>query len=483
MSTSDLIKKLCEDNQISIAELARRIGQSPQNLGKKLKRNTVSQSELSQIAEVFGVTYEQTFSSDDENMIVNSDELVEKYIIDELGVSIIPYEEEKHDFDDKYIKLGDTAFEKINSLFQSVPHYVAEIKARRMSVDAYKVIYDKGLGHLQQSAKNRDRLRANVVAYGTNNNILDQAELEKFHLKVSSPALVAFDIAAIATNQYYLSRIDNKLRSLDNKLNYVQKFLEESKKSELWANGQLLRDVSSKIYEITEDDQYRLATLITIQGIRRDALSNVKFYHKMMTDFVDNHFDKKIKNFDETKDVLKRFYDCFDAYCYSVYVYGFAYVIEIALSQITDKTFLSKVEKEISSVVKGFQNDYTQELKQFIDSAKSLNPGALTKIFSDSTILDFTPSYGSLRATLLLEAVALVANIAASYDKNKKKTYKDEVEEQFKRLQQRTEKSITELDAPINAIKSMNRMFNNPVELVIKDNAAYLRIKDEKKVE
>lgn len=482
MSTSDLIKKLCEDNQISIAELARRIGQSPQNLGKKLKRDTVSQSELSQIAEAFGVTYEQTFSRDNENMIDNSDELVEKYIIDELGVSISSFEEEKLDLDDTYIKLADTAFEKINSLFQRVPYYAAEIKSKRMSADAYRVIYDKGLGHLQQSAKNRDRLRANVVAYGTNNNILDQAELEKIHLKVSSPALVAFDIAAIATNQYYLARIDNKLISLDNKLNYVQKFLEESKKSDLWANGQFLRDVSSKIYEITEDDQYRLATLTTIQGIRKDALSNVKFYHKMMTDYVENHFDKKIKNFDETKDVLKRFYDCFDAYCYSVYVYGFAYVIEIALSQITDKTFLSKVEIEISSVVKGFQNDYTQELKQFIDSAKSLNEGTLTKIFSGSSPV-FAQSYGSLWASLLFDFVVIGANIAANHDKDKKNNRKDEVVKEYKRLQQRTEKSISELDAPINAIKSMSGMFNEPVELVIKDNAAYLRIRDEKKAE
>ena len=64
MNTSDLIRKLCKEHCISIAELARKIGQSPQNFGKKLKRNTVSESELKQIADALGVIYEQTFVSD-----------------------------------------------------------------------------------------------------------------------------------------------------------------------------------------------------------------------------------------------------------------------------------------------------------------------------------------------------------------------------------------------------------------------------------
>ena len=36
---------------ISVSELARRIGQTPQNFGKKMKRDTVTLDELKQIAE------------------------------------------------------------------------------------------------------------------------------------------------------------------------------------------------------------------------------------------------------------------------------------------------------------------------------------------------------------------------------------------------------------------------------------------------
>lgn len=61
MMTSDMIRQLCEKKNISLAELFRRIGQTPQNFNKKLKRGTVSYEEMFVIAEVLNVGYEQVF--------------------------------------------------------------------------------------------------------------------------------------------------------------------------------------------------------------------------------------------------------------------------------------------------------------------------------------------------------------------------------------------------------------------------------------
>lgn len=61
MATSDMIRELCRKKHISIAELCRRIGQTPQNFNKKLQRGTVSQKEMIVIANSLGVGYEQVF--------------------------------------------------------------------------------------------------------------------------------------------------------------------------------------------------------------------------------------------------------------------------------------------------------------------------------------------------------------------------------------------------------------------------------------
>lgn len=61
MNTSNLIKNLCKEKGISVAELARRIEQKPQNFNKNLKRETVSTEELMTIANEIGVVFEQSY--------------------------------------------------------------------------------------------------------------------------------------------------------------------------------------------------------------------------------------------------------------------------------------------------------------------------------------------------------------------------------------------------------------------------------------
>lgn len=69
MTTSDMIRELCDRMNISLAELGRQIGQTPQNFNKKLQRGTVSFEEMMKIAEALGVGYEQAFVLPDGNKI------------------------------------------------------------------------------------------------------------------------------------------------------------------------------------------------------------------------------------------------------------------------------------------------------------------------------------------------------------------------------------------------------------------------------
>ena len=69
MTTADMIKQLCEKMNISVAELARRIGQTPQNFNKKLKRQTITLDELKAIADVLDIKFEQAFILPDGNEI------------------------------------------------------------------------------------------------------------------------------------------------------------------------------------------------------------------------------------------------------------------------------------------------------------------------------------------------------------------------------------------------------------------------------
>ena len=62
MTISDMSRELCGRMNISLAEPCRRIGQTPQNFNKKLQRGTVSVEEMTVIADILSVKFEQSFT-------------------------------------------------------------------------------------------------------------------------------------------------------------------------------------------------------------------------------------------------------------------------------------------------------------------------------------------------------------------------------------------------------------------------------------
>ena len=61
MSISEQIKVLCVRSNISMAELARRIGISPQSFSAKMKRESFTPAELKELAAAAGCKYEGSF--------------------------------------------------------------------------------------------------------------------------------------------------------------------------------------------------------------------------------------------------------------------------------------------------------------------------------------------------------------------------------------------------------------------------------------
>ena len=61
MTISEEIKVLCVRSDISVAELARRLGTTPQNLSGKMKRESFTIAELEEIAQAVNGSFERSF--------------------------------------------------------------------------------------------------------------------------------------------------------------------------------------------------------------------------------------------------------------------------------------------------------------------------------------------------------------------------------------------------------------------------------------
>ncbi len=61
MQISEQIRVLCVRCNVSEAELARRLGKSPQNFNSKMKRGTFTITDLEKVAAALGVTFKRSF--------------------------------------------------------------------------------------------------------------------------------------------------------------------------------------------------------------------------------------------------------------------------------------------------------------------------------------------------------------------------------------------------------------------------------------
>lgn len=69
MTASEQIKVLCVRSNISVAELARRIGKTPQALNAKMKRNNFTVNELEIIAKAVKAEFSWKFTLSNGNII------------------------------------------------------------------------------------------------------------------------------------------------------------------------------------------------------------------------------------------------------------------------------------------------------------------------------------------------------------------------------------------------------------------------------
>lgn len=61
MTIAEQIKVLCVRCNVSEAELARRLGKSPQSFNSKMKRGSFTINDLEEVAEALGITFKRIF--------------------------------------------------------------------------------------------------------------------------------------------------------------------------------------------------------------------------------------------------------------------------------------------------------------------------------------------------------------------------------------------------------------------------------------
>ena len=389
-----------------------------------------------------------------------------------------------------YEKISGSDFAKINACFRIVPDLVKNVAVAKTFEETYRVMFDRGLGDLQRAAVGNGLYRANVVAPGTNNHITGQALLQELNpqelMKVSNVISNTFAIASIVTSQYYLKDIDSKLEKIEKQIDAIRIFLEKDKESQLWANGEILKDIKEMLQYIIEDDIYRQSTIISVQAIKRDVLACAKLYFEQLKE-IENNFDVK----DDDKDVAKNIIKCneyLNKMWYATYLYEMAYTLEAYLSRNTEKRYLQHIVDKENEVLDMYKEAYIiirMELDEYIKKLKCLKTNEIPAKLMKSTgkVLEALYLIPCNLGMLGVKGVGIVMDVGADHvaehEKNKKELKKQEVIELL------TDQIIPcadlkPLKLQVETINKISDIANKRFEVIIdkKMKEAYIKMDD-----
>ena len=177
------------------------------------------------------------------------------------------------DFDNsqRYSKLPvtDRQKEKLNRLIHELP----QAHAAHTLANAF-------VAKLPEGYSIKDMIQYKTGGYGTPirgaSSIEDHAAL--YRLSDQAAVLGIFTILSAATGQYFLSRIDNKLSLVNDKLDAVLSFLYGENRAELLAEVAFIKHAHENFSSIMLSDCQRVATISNLQSAQKIAVKDLEFY-------------------------------------------------------------------------------------------------------------------------------------------------------------------------------------------------------------
>lgn len=353
----------------------------------------------------------------------NKDEIVVQNAMEEyltaLGVEVSSNLEDFNKNKEGYVEVDKKIAGRIDAVLQQVPTLINKIEYRG---DVYRVIYNKGIGVLQKSAKYPGDYLGTVIDPSTH-KIVGAARLQKLAV---GPKIIGgiFNAMSAITGQYFMDQVNHNLKEIEASVESIQKFLEDDKRSKLQSEEEFLKMTQNSLNCILQNEVQKQSTLCSVQTIRIDSLADINFYRMQINDLKDLSPQK-----DKAEEVIKKIRQiCFmiSEYWYSLYLYCYALYLEPIVAENYDSDYINMVRRNMEEKCQQYKRDYAKwkkKLEEYIATAKA---------FEDNKILEalkynWGNSYTAMSLTDLLIQFALNigANFADNIDKKVKKKKKD----------------------------------------------------------
>ena len=335
-----------------------------------------------------------------------------------------------------------TGFEPVVSAIQQVTSH------GQATSGFYKVTIPKGT-HLAQFKEKSGFLGTAVGEHG----IVGQAQLNPL---LCDPTT----LLAAAT----LANIDKKLDAIQEVQQEMLDFLAQKEKSALKADLNFLMDIQNNYKYNWNSEKYKAANHAKVLDIRQEAARQIDFYQEQ----IKKQLGKKalLHSDHDVQKMLEKVLGEFKEYQLALYIYGFAYFLEVVLQENYEKAYLSAIAKRIDEMAFQYREFYSLAYSQIENLSKSslqahlfgglsaINKGAGTAI----------AKIPGINKSQIDETLIEAGERIGAYKNRRVQTT----------MQQLLERQSSCVRPFIDNINAVNRLYNEPVTLIFNHDTLYL---------
>lgn len=348
-----------------------------------------------------------------------------------------------------YSKIPLSRLTALGTGFEPVVSAIQQVTSHGQATSGfYKVTIPKGT-HLAQFKEKSGFLGTAVGEHG----IVGQAQLNPL---LCDPTT----LLAAAT----LANIDKKLDAIQEVQQEMLDFLAQKEKSALKADLNFLMDIQNNYKYNWNSEKYKAANHAKVLDIRQEAARQIDFYQEQ----IKKQLGKKalLHSDHDVQKMLEKVQGEFKEYQLALYIYGFAYFLEVVLQENYEKAYLSAIAKRIDEMAFQYREFYSLAYSQIENLSKSslqahlfgglsaINKGAGTAI----------AKIPGINKSQIDETLIEAGERVGAYKNRRVQTT----------MQQLLERQSSCVRPFIDNINAVNRLYNEPVTLIFNHDTLYL---------
>ena len=348
-----------------------------------------------------------------------------------------------------YSKIPLSRLTALGTGFEPVASAIQQVTSHGQATSGfYKVTIPKGT-HLAQFKEKSGFLGTAVGEHG----IVGQAQLNPL---LCDPTMLLVAAA--------LANIDKKLDAIQEVQQEMLDFLAQKEKSALKADLNFLMDIQNNYKYNWNSEKYKAANHAKVLDIRQEAARQIDFYQEQ----IKKQLGKKalLHSDHDVQKMLEKVQGEFKEYQLALYIYGFAYFLEVVLQENYEKAYLSAIAKRIDEMAFQYREFYSLAYSQIENLSKSslqahlfgglsaINKGAGTAI----------AKIPGINKSQIDETLIEAGERIGAYKNRRVQTT----------MQQLLERQSSCVRPFIDNINAVNRLYNEPVTLIFNHDTLYL---------